>query len=97
VLETLAQNLTIYMMVGVVVVVAISQVNRKLGAALGLAFWISVAVIGNQAYAMGGAIGIGGTRFSEPTFYAICAFLAAINVVAAVTSKKSRKRSGGEE
>lgn len=92
VLDTLAQNLTFYMLIGVVIVVVISQINRKIGAILGIVFWGSVAIIGNHAYGMGGAIGIGGVRFSEPVFYGLCAFLAGINVLAAVTSKKRAQR-----
>src|SRR5689334_2922895 len=87
VLDTLAENLSVFMMVGVIIVVGLSQINRRIGAILGVVFWSLVAVVGHHAYGRGGAIGILGIKFSEGTFYGLCAALAAINVVAALAAK----------
>lgn len=92
-LDTLAHNLTIYMMAGVVIVVAISQVNRRVGAILGIVFWLSVALVGRHAYSMGNAIGIANIRFSEPVFYGLCALLAATNVFAAIAAKRRSRQT----
>jgi hypothetical protein len=69
-------SLPMYMMIGIILVIGISQFNRMLGGILGVIFWIAVALIGTGAYEQGGGIGLPGFRFSRELFYGICAIFA---------------------
>lgn len=63
------------MLVGIVVVIGVSQINRILGSVLGIFFWIAVAFVGNAAYAKGAQIGLPGLPMSKPMFFGMCAVL----------------------
>lgn len=71
-MDQLLDGLPVYMMIGIVVVIGISQVNRVLGAALSVVFWIAVALVGNYGYDQGHQIGLPNTPFPRPLFLAIC-------------------------
>lgn len=92
-MKDIVQNLPVYMLVGIVAIVVISQFNRVVGSALGIAFWLAVAVVGSTAYDSEGALGIGGMRFTKPTFFAVCGFFALINVLFLFLGLKNRKRT----
>ncbi len=74
-MATLVENWTTYLMIGIVVVVGVSQINRLLGASLGILFWIAMAVLGHFVYAAGAGIGFPGLIFPEWVFLLLCAGL----------------------
>lgn len=78
-MEAILESLTVYMMIGIVIVVGISQFNRVLGSILGILFWIAVAAVGTTGYERGGAIGLLGIEFSLLGFYAFCGAFALFN------------------
>ena len=78
--DTLLDSFRPIMMGGILLVIGLGQVDRRLGAALGLAFWAFMAWLGHERYARGGAIGIGTFAFPEMVFYTVCAFLVAVNL-----------------
>lgn len=80
------------MMVGIVIVIGISQVNRVVGAVLGVVFWIAVAVVGTFAYDQGGALGVLGIQFSRSLFYAVCAVFTILHVLGAWTALARKRR-----
>lgn len=88
-------SLPMYMMIGIILVIGISQFSRIIGGVLGVVFWIVVAVIGTSAYDAGGAIGVPGFRFSRELFYGVCAFFAAWSLFSIYTGyvRKTRKRN----
>jgi hypothetical protein len=85
-------SLPMYMMIGIILIIGISQFNRIAGGILGVVFWITVAIIGTRAYDEGGAIGIPGYKFSQPLFYGICGVMAAFSAFAAYTAWMKRAR-----
>ena len=87
-------NLPVYMMVGIIVVIVIAQISRFAGSLLGVFFWVAVGYVGSTAYEMDGAIGIGTVRFSRTTFFGICAVLIAVNLAMAYGAYRARKRGG---
>lgn len=86
------QNLPVYMMIGIVAVIAVSQFFRIVGAALGVVFWIAVAVVGTFAYEQGHAIGFPGIRFSMPVFLLFCGGFALLHVFIAWQHLRAQKR-----
>jgi hypothetical protein len=98
--EQIVKALPTYMMVGILVVIGISQLHRFAGAVLGIVFWLSVALVGTTAYDRGDAIGIGTLQFSRGLFYAICGFFVVVNVGMAVSAwinlKRRRRRAQAE-
>lgn len=74
-MATLVENWTTYLMIGIVVVVGVSQINRLVGASLGILFWIAMAVLGHFVYAAGAGIGFPGLIFPEWVFLLLCAGL----------------------
>jgi hypothetical protein len=91
------KSLPMYMMIGIVVVIGISQFNRLIGGILGAVFWIVVAVAGSQAYDQGGGIGLPGFMFPRELFYLICVLFAAYQAYFAYRAyvKKVRAPRGG--
>ena len=73
-------NLPVYMMVGIVAIIAVSQFHRITGAVLGIVFWMAVATLGNSAYDQGHAIGFPGLPFSRPMFMLFCGGFAVLHV-----------------
>lgn len=67
------ENFPTFIMVGIVLVVGASQLNRKWGAVIGMLFWVGVAIVGHFFYATGDAIGFPGFPLSEPLFIGLCA------------------------
>jgi hypothetical protein len=90
-MEALVERFSLIMIVGVLVVVGLSQVNRLLGAALGVVFWIAMAGLGLYIYDSGGAVGIASVRFPKAGFLALCGVLVAANAGMAFAALKRRK------
>jgi hypothetical protein len=80
VVDEIVKNLDMYMLVGVIAIVAISQFERKIGSILGIFFWASVAFFGHQSFSMGGGVGIGDKHLPPGIFYGICFLLMAVNI-----------------
>lgn len=91
--DDILSNLPVYMMIGIVVVIGVSQLNRVAGAVMSVAFWLAVAVVGHHAYDAGHAIGVPGFEFPRPLFYAVCAGFAAMHVFAAIGYVRSKRRA----
>lgn len=97
-MEEIFTNLPVYMLIGIVAVVGASQVNRLVGAVLGVLFWAAVAVVGTAGYAAGGALGIGDLRLTQTMFYALCGTLAGFNVMMGYAAlKRSRSVDGSSD
>jgi hypothetical protein len=75
------KSLTLYMMIGIVIVIGVSQVNRIAGGILGVLFWTAVAIVGSGAYDKGGGIGLPGFVFPLPLFYTLCVVFALMSGV----------------
>jgi len=90
--DEIFSSLPVYMMVGIVVVIGVSQLNRVAGAVMSVIFWGAVGVVGHAAYDAGHAIGVPGFEFPRPLFYAVCAGFAALHVFAAVGYVRSKRR-----
>ncbi len=91
-LEDIVRDLPTYMLVGIVIVIGISQVNRVIGAILGIMFWALVAFVGSFAYDMDAALGIAGVAFSRSTFYLVCGAFAAFHVATAFVAFRAKRR-----
>lgn len=91
VLQSIIDNLTVYMMVGIVIVIGVSQFNRVAGAVLSALFWTAVAVVGNSAYNAGTSIGVVGFELPRWLFFAICAGFAGMHVFAAISQIRSKR------
>lgn len=91
-MANLLESLPMYMMIGIILVIGISQFNRIAGGILGVVFWVAVAVIGSSAYDQGGGIGVPGFRFSRELFYGICGLFAAFSAFSAYTAYTRRSR-----
>jgi hypothetical protein len=91
-MDEVLKSLPLYMMIGIVIVIGISQFSRLLGGVLGVLFWLVVAIVGSFAYDQGGGIGVPGFKFPREMFYMICIVLACIHGLAAYTawSRKAR-------
>lgn len=94
VLVEIFENLTTYMIVGIVIVVAVAQFDRLVGSLLAIAFWISVAVVGYFGYHAGGFVQLPGLQLSLTQFLGLCAILAAVQgfgVYQALKRRQNRK------
>jgi hypothetical protein len=91
VLDLLIPNFTMFMLVGIVLIVGLSQFHRTAGAALGAVFWAVVAVVGHEAYARGHRLGLGKVEFSEGLFLSLCAGFALMNIAIAWTAHRRRR------
>ena len=80
------------MMIGIVVVVGISQFNRILGSILGIVFWIAVAMVGATAYDKGGGISLLSLEFSKSGFFLFCGAFVAFNVFNLYMAMQRRRR-----
>ncbi len=92
-MTSIFESLTTYMIVGIIVVIGISQFNRVAGAVLSVIFWGAVAFVGHNGYAQGHAVGLPGTPFSEPVFLGVCAFFMLLHVGAAFTYMSNKRRA----
>jgi hypothetical protein len=90
--DQILQSLPVYMMIGIVVVIGVSQFNRLAGAILGVVFWLSVAIVGTQAYEQGGGIGLPGFKFPKELFYAICALFTLLSAFTGFVAFKKRQQ-----
>ena len=88
------ENLTTYMMIGIVIIVVVSQFNRLLGSGLAVLFWIAVAAVGYAGYQAGGSLGLPGLKLSLTQFLVMCGALAgvqAFGIYAAIKRKRIRE------
>lgn len=92
-MEEIFESLPVYMMIGIVVVIGVSQINRVAGAVMSVLFWAAVAFVGNAAYEAGHAIGVPGFEFPRLLFFAVCAAFGAMHVFAAVGYVRSKRRA----
>ncbi|MCC7380597.1 MAG: hypothetical protein IT384_02110 [Deltaproteobacteria bacterium] len=90
-MDALLSNLTLYMIIGLVIVLGIAQINRFVGSLIGIVFWISVAILGSQAYARGGGIALVGAALPEVVFYGLCGVLIVVNAAGAFASRSRRR------
>jgi hypothetical protein len=93
VVREILDELPVAMMVGVVLVVTVSQFNRVVGAVLSVVFWTTVAVVGSMGYDLGHSLGLPGLPFSRPVFLAVCVGFASVHAFAAVSTVRSRRRA----
>ncbi|MBK8014704.1 MAG: hypothetical protein IPK13_25570 [Deltaproteobacteria bacterium] len=70
-MDSILKGLPAYMLVGILIVVGVTQFHRLLGALLGIAFWVATGIIGLEAYARGGALGLPGIQFPRSVFLAL--------------------------
>ena len=90
--DAILKGLPIYMLVGIAVVVVVSQVHRVAGAALGVAFWIATGILGSLAYDRGNAIGLPGLPFSRTVFFVVCVAFAGIHLYSAFAAHRRKQR-----
>ena len=90
--ESMFESLSVYMIVGIIAVIAASQFNRTLGAILSVLFWGAVAFVGNAGYEAGHAVGLPGIPFSRPVFLGVCGFFVLLHVAAAATHVANKRR-----
>lgn len=80
-MNALVENFQLFALIGVIAVVVAAQLDRRLGAGVGVVFYAALAVVGTEVYARGGQLGLGGFRFSQPVFYIFVAALFSISVL----------------
>ncbi len=90
-MNELIERFPIVMVLGVLLVVGLSQINRLLGSILGVVFWIAMAAIGSFIYDAGGAIGIASVRFPQPVFLGLCGLLLVANLATGYNALKRRR------
>ena len=95
-MQVLIDRFPIVMVVGVVLIVGLSQVNRLMGSLLGVVFWLAMAAVGTMIYDLGGAVGIASVRFPLEGFLALCAALVLANVATGYRALKARKQATSE-
>ncbi|MGF1510638.1 MAG: hypothetical protein ACFB9M_14185 [Myxococcota bacterium] len=98
-MEFLVERWTTILMVGIVVVVGVSQIDRIVGAWIGVGFWIMTAVLGHFVYAAGAGIGFPGALLPEWMFLLLCASFIGLQFLMIRTerAKRARKKSLAEE
>jgi hypothetical protein len=87
------KSLALYMMIGIVIVIGISQFNRLIGAILGVIFWIAVAIVGTSAYDQGGGVGIPGYVFPQPMFYTLCVVFGVVSAIQGLRAWGQKRRN----
>lgn len=92
-MDSILKGLPLYMLVGVLIVVGASQIHRFVGAVLGIAFWIAAGIVGLEAYARGGALGLPGLQFPKSVFMALCGGFVVAYVFRAVAAVNASKRA----
>jgi hypothetical protein len=101
--DQILEGLPVYMMIGIVVVIGISQFNRVLGAILSAIFWIAVAIVGNHGYDQGHSVGLPDFPFPRVVFLGICLMFGGFHATAGWVSwrrkqiAQSRKQLEDEE
>lgn len=91
-MDSLFESLPIAMMIGIIVVIGVSQFNRVAGAILSVIFWAAVAVVGMAGYEAGHSVGLPGIRFPMWLFLGICALFALMHSAAAWAHIQRNKR-----
>ena len=91
-MEQILESLTLYMMIGIVLVIGISQFNRILGGILGVAFWVTVGIVGSYGYDHGWKIGLPGFEFPRPLFIAMCLTFSILCAFTAYSAYAKRTR-----
>ena len=87
-MDVLVENFQLFALIGVIAVVASAQIDRRLGAGVGVVFYTALAIVGTAVYGRGGELGLGGFRFTQPVFYVFVAVLFAISVVPGFVKRK---------
>ncbi len=92
--QEIQQSLPVYMMIGIIIIVGVSQIHRILGGILGVVFWLGIAVVGMAAYDGGHGIGLRilDLRFPRWLFLAMCLLFVGINVFVIYTAHEQKKR-----
>lgn len=94
-LRSIFEGLPAYMMIGIIVVIGVSQANRIIGGLLGVAFWFAVLFVGSLAYDQGVALGVPGVKFPRLVFYALCLAFAALHGFTAFKAYARKKQLPG--
>ena len=93
-MQDVFENLPVYMMIGIVVVIGVSQISRVAGGVLSVVFWGIVAFVGLAGYDAGHQIGfLGGFMLPKPVFLLICAGFAGTHAFAAYAHVRSKRRA----
>jgi hypothetical protein len=98
-MDALVERWTTILMVGIVLVIGVSQINRIVGAMLGIVFWVTMAVLGHFVYAAGAGIGVPGVLFPEWVFLLVCAGFIGLQVfmIRNEQARRARQRRLTEE
>ena len=72
------ENLTTYMLIGIVIIVVVAQFNRIMGSALAIVFWLAVAAFGYAGYQAGHSLYLPGVKLTLTQFLVMCAALAGV-------------------
>lgn len=91
-MDAIFESLPIYMMIGIIVVIGVSQVHRLYGAILSVVFWTIVAAVGMHGYNQGHTVGLPGMQFPRFVFLAICIAFAALHGAAGWAYLQRNKR-----
>ncbi len=91
-MESLFSSLPVAMMVGIIVVIGVSQFHRVAGAILSVVFWGIVAVVGSYGYQQGHSVGLPGIQFPWWLFIGICLLFAGMHSAAAWAHIQRNKR-----
>ena len=91
-MDAIFESLPVYMLIGIVVVVGVSQIHRLYGAILSIIFWTAVLIVGLHGYSQGNAVGFPGIRFPRLVFVSICIAFAALHGVAGWSYYQRNKR-----
>lgn len=91
-MDSVFSNLPLVMLIGIGVVLVISQVNRLVGSILGVIFWGAMAILGSFAYSAGYQIGLPGFPFSRPVFLLVCLVFALVHGFGGVLWMRNERR-----
>lgn len=90
--EAILESLPVYMMIGIIIVIGVSQFHRVAGAILSVVFWTAVAIVGSVGYDRGHGIGLPGLQFSRGLFLAVCGSFALLHTWAAFSAVQRKRR-----
>lgn len=96
-MQWLVDHFSMVMIIGVIAVVGISQLDRRIGSALGIGLWLAIAALGTLVYQQGGGIGIASIRFSQPVFYLLCGVLVVANAAALMGALRRGRPAARED